>query len=358
MSDGTLAVDPQDSPIDLMTTVEAGGCSAKLSATDLEALMSQLPRFAHPDLLVGTETGDDAAAWRLDSERALIFTTDFFPPLCSDPWTFGQIAATNALSDVYAMGGKPLLALNIFGFSRAKLPASAYAEILRGGAEKVLEAGALLVGGHTIDDHPPKYGLAVVGLAHPDRLLTNAGARPGDQLILTKPLGTGILTAARKLGIGDDAGYEQALRQMRTLNAFASEVALRHGVRAATDITGFGLAGHAMKIARASLVDLHLPLSALPLLPGVEQLADDGCLPGAALRNLEYAQESLRGEAFTARKMVACDPQTSGGLLLCVPEPEVEAVLAELRTNLATAESVWIGEVSAPREAVGCLWLE
>ena len=217
---------PDSAKIDLLACSPHGGCSAKLSPKDLEALVGRLPAFAHPDLLVGVETHDDAAAFRISEDKALVFTTDFFPPVCSDAETFGRIAAANALSDVYAMGGEPLLALNIVGFSPKELPFETYASILRGGAEKVAEAGALLVGGHTIDDHPPKYGLAVVGLAHPDHLVTNAGARPGQRLLLTKPLGTGVLCAAHRLGLGEPTGYERALAQMSALNRNPSRAAV------------------------------------------------------------------------------------------------------------------------------------
>ena len=236
---------------DLLSTIEYGGCSAKLSPKDLKEVLDKLPLVKHPNLLVDIETHDDAGVYKISEEQALIFTTDFFPPICSDGYLFGQIAATNAISDVYAMGGKPLLALNILMFSSSKIPIEVYSEIMRGGFEKVSEAGALTIGGHTIDDHPPKYGLAVVGFVHPERIMTNAGVKPGDKLILTKPLGTGIVVAGKRNNLIDLDIYKLALNQMSLLNDMGAEIAQKYNVKGATDITGFGLLGHAMKMAEA-----------------------------------------------------------------------------------------------------------
>ncbi len=203
---------------DLLTTVDQGGCSAKIPAAVLEGLVKGLPGVRDPRLLVGTDTHDDAAVWKVSDDEVMIFTTDFFPPLCSDPFEFGQIAAANALSDVYAMGGVPRVALNIVMFPSSRIDLGVLRDILRGGAEKVAESGAVLAGGHTIDDYPPKYGLAVVGFTRPDRVTSNAGARPGDRVILTKPIGTGVVLAAQKVGIGDSAVLRVALDSMMTLN--------------------------------------------------------------------------------------------------------------------------------------------
>ena len=342
---------PDSSKIDLLACSPHGGCSAKLSPKDLEALVGQLPAFAHPDLLVGVETHDDAAAFRISEDKALIFTTDFFPPVCSDAETFGRIAAANALSDVYAMGGEPLLALNVVGFSPKELPFETYAAILRGSAEKVAEAGALLVGGHTIDDHPPKYGLAVVGLARPDRLIANAGARPGQRLLLTKPLGTGVLCAAHRLGLGRPDDYERALARMRELNRNPSRAAVAAGVRGGTDVTGFGLAGHALKLARASGVALTVEASKVPALPGARELLDLGCAPGALFRNLDFvAKQTLFSETLSpSDKLLVCDAQTSGGLLLCVDPDKADGLLSEIRKG-GFGEAAEIGTVDEARE--------
>lgn len=316
---------------DLLTTVESGGCSAKLHASQLAEVLDGLPRHHHPDLLVGIDTHDDAGVFRVADDLALIQTTDFFPPNCSDPYEFGQIAAANALSDVYAMGGKPLTALNLAMFPSDRIPIDVFLEILRGGADKVAEAGALVVGGHTIDDYPPKYGLAVTGVVHPDSLITNARARVGDCLILTKAIGTGALVAGHRLGEAREEDYRGALESMKQLNRAAADVMQRHGVRAATDVTGFGLAGHALGLSRASDVTLVLDSKAVPFLPGALELVELGCIPGAAFRNQNWAEPHCRlaGVSYDM-KMLLFDAQTSGGILMAVQEPNVEAVLADL----------------------------
>lgn len=340
---------------DLLTTVDQGGCSAKIPAAVLEGLVRGLPGVSDPRLLVGTDTHDDAAVWRVSDSEAMIFTTDFFPPLCSDPWEFGQIAAANALSDVYAMGGVPRVALNIVMFPSAKIDIGVLREILRGGAEKVAESGAVLAGGHTIDDNPPKYGLAVVGFAHPDRITSNAGARPGDRLILTKPLGTGVTLAARKVGMASEAATRPALDSMRTLNRRGAEVMARHAVRCATDITGFGVLGHATRMADASGVTLRLDSTAFPTLPGVMEWLADGCIPGAAFRNVDCASRSTAfgGGVAYERRMLLGDAQSSGGLFFCVAPSAVDSALRELR-EAGLSDSAVVGEV-LPRGSVSLL---
>lgn len=230
-------------------------------------VLSRVPVMTHPDLLVGTETGDDAAVYRLNDETALIVTVDFFPPITDDPFEFGLIAAANALSDVYAMGGKPLVALNIMGFP-ASLDKGILGEVLRGGYTKASEAGCLIVGGHTVDDPEPKYGLSVVGIVEPGKQVTNAGAKPGDVLVLTKPLGTGIITTAGKQGKVSPEVLQGAVEAMATLNRAASEVMMRVGVHAATDITGFGLMGHLSSMVKGSRVTAQVGLDQVPVLPG------------------------------------------------------------------------------------------
>ena len=276
--------------MDLLKTIESGGCSSKLSPLLLDEILKQFPAINNKNLLVGTQTQDDAGVYKLTEDIALIFTTDFFPPVCSDPYEFGQIAAANSLSDVYAMGGKPLLALNLMMFPDDKLDKEVYISILKGGNDKVNEAGAMIIGGHTINDYPPKYGLAVIGTVHPNKVITNTGARLGDKLILTKPLGTGIAVSGRKTGLGSDDVYSNAVMLMCQLNDKASELMQKYNVIGATDITGFGLLGHSFKFATQSNVSFRLYSENIPLIDGVYELADIGCLPGASFRNLKFAE--------------------------------------------------------------------
>jgi selenide,water dikinase len=327
--------------------VENGGCSAKISPKQLEEVLRLLPLSDDPDILVGIETHDDAGVYRINDELALVFTTDFFPPVCSDPYEFGQIAATNSISDVYAMGGIPVIALNIMMFPAARLPMDAYAGILKGGSDKAAEAGVKIIGGHTIDDFPPKYGLAVVGYIHPEKIITNAGARPGDLLILTKPLGTGIILAGQRLGMADDHDVSDAKMLMKLLNRSGAEIMKKHSIRGATDITGFGLAGHALKMARGSKVSITLNMKRVPLIGNTYRIADDGCIPGAAFRNLDFADTDTQfaENLDYTLKMIAFDAQTSGGLLLCVPQNLVESVLSDLH-NTGLISSAIIGSVS------------
>ncbi len=252
--------------IDLLTMVEAGGCSSKISPKLLEEILKYLPLPEDPNILVDIDTHDDAGVYRVNDDLALVLTTDFFPPVCSDPYEFGQIAAANSISDVYAMGGDPVLALNIMMFPASKLPMEAYAEILKGGYDKATEAGVRIIGGHTIDDFPPKYGLAVVGYVHPDKIITNAGAQPGDSVILTKPIGTGIILAGQKLGIASEKDINLVKSNMKLLNKSGAEVMKKYKIRGATDVTGFGLAGHAFKMAKASKVSLILNMKLVPLI--------------------------------------------------------------------------------------------
>jgi selenide,water dikinase len=288
---------------------------------DLREVLAPLPRHSDPRLLVGHETFDDAGVFRISDDVALVQTVDFFAPIVDDPFTFGQVAAANALSDVYAMGGEPLTALSIVGFPPDRLPLHVLTEILRGAQEKVREAGAFIIGGHTVIDEEVKFGLAVTGRAHPDRLLTNARARPGDRLVLTKPLGVGILTTALKGGALGDEIERPLLDSMRMLNAVASRVALDVGVRCATDITGFGLLGHAAHVARASDVTLRVLVASVPVLRGArEAWRSGGGRTGGAERNDRYLASLVAwGSVSDEDRAVLVDPQTSGGLLVAVP---------------------------------------
>jgi len=322
-------------PFDLLTTVEQGGCSAKLPADLLLEAIKRLPSSIDPQLLVGIDTCDDAGVYQLTEDIALIETTDFFPPVCSDPHDFGEIAAANAMSDIFAMGGRVLTAMNLVMFPAQGIPLEVLGEILRGGQEKVTEAGGIIVGGHTIADYPPKYGLAVTGLVHPSRVITNAQGQPGEVLILTKPLGTGTLVAGKRLGEVAPNDYRAALDSMKLLNKRGAEIMQKYSIRCATDITGFGLLGHAKHIALASKMTLEIDSRELPLLAGARGLIDLGCIPGGAFRNQKYVEESCEfaGDLPYVDKMLTLDPQTSGGLLMTVSPKKATAVLAELRES-------------------------
>lgn len=336
-----------DQQFDLLSTIEYGGCSAKLPAGLLSEVLSKLPVAADPRLLVDVDTHDDAGVYLINEETALIFTTDFFPPICSDGYEFGEIAASNSLSDVYAMGGTPLLALNLMMFSQEKIPLEVFGAILKGGHDKVSEAGALIVGGHTIDDHPPKYGLAVVGIVHPDQLITNAGAQANEILVLTKSIGTGALVSGIKNGLCKQEDYRRALDQMKHLNRHGAALAVKYGVSSMTDITGFGLAGHAMKMAEASRVSFRIRSSEIPLLDGAYEVYEKGSIPGATFRNLEFTGQHAH---YTRRvdynlKMLAHDAQTSGGLLMSVNPDHAGSLVEELNRLDPEASAVEIGEV-------------
>ncbi len=336
-----------DQPVRRLTEFSHGaGCACKLAPGLLADVLGTLGRPANPELLVGTETGDDAAVWRLDDGRALVATTDFFTPLVDDARTWGRIAATNAVSDVYAMGGRPLFALNLVAWPSEVLPTSLLAEVLAGGAEVGAACGFAVVGGHSVDDPEPKYGMAVVGEVHPDRLLRNSGLRDGDALVLTKPLGTGIVTTAIKRGVAAPEVVRAAVDGMLTPNAAASEIAVRAGCTGATDVTGFGLLGHLRRMAEASRVDAVLDVAAVPVLPGVRELARDGVVPGGSRRNLDWVADRLVVSDGVAELdvLVLADAQTSGGLLFGVAADRAASALREL--HQAGAPAAVIGRAS------------
>ena len=300
-----------------------------------------MPLITDPNLLVGTETGDDAAVYRINDSQALILTVDFFPPITDDPFEFGEIAAANSLSDVYAMGGRPLVALNIVGFP-ASLDKDILGEVMRGGYSKANEAGCLIAGGHTVDDPEPKYGLSVVGLVEPGKQVSNAGAKPGDALVLTKPLGTGIITTAAKQGTVDRDVMQGAVKAMATLNRAASEAMMEVGVNAATDVTGFGLMGHLKSMVRGSGVTAEVRLGTVPVLPGARELLERGVAPGGTHRNLSSVADAVDWDPGLTDndQLLLCDAQTSGGLLISVPEGRKDALLAELEARGATGAVV------------------
>ena len=347
MSSEQNSTDTKNSTIDLLKTVEYGGCSAKLSPTELAGILGELNFPSHPDLLVDISTHDDAGVYRINDETALIFTTDFFPPVCSDPVEFGEIAAANALSDVFAMGGKALMVLNLMMYSTKDLPVEGFAQILKGGQNKVAECGALVVGGHTIEDHPPKFGLAVIGTAHPDKVTSNSAARVGDKLILTKPIGIGALISGHREQLASQPAYRNAVEQMKLLNNTGAYIMMKYNTRCATDVTGFGLLGHAREIANGSELTLRIDTQLMPLLEEAYDLYDDGCIPGAAFRNLQYISDDARfkeGMDYTL-KMLTCDAQTSGGLLICAPAESADELLAELLESGKHSQAAIIGEV-------------
>lgn len=287
--------------------------------------------MSHPNLLVGTSTNDDAAVYKISKDLAAVMTVDFFPPIVDDPYIFGEIAATNSLSDIYAMGAEPIVALNIVGFP-ADLDISILAEILKGGAAKALEAGIVIAGGHTVADEEPKYGLSVTGLVRPGEEVGNANSQPGDYLVLTKPIGTGIITTAGKQGVVSQKVIDQAISIMSALNKNASEAMIEVGVNACSDITGFGLIGHLKEMIEGSGTSAEIHLSSIPVIEGTRNLLAKGIVPGGTLRNLDSVENNvLWGEEISEDdKLLLCDAQTSGGLLISVPEPKLETLLKNL----------------------------
>ncbi|MGH7024277.1 MAG: selenide, water dikinase SelD [Caulobacteraceae bacterium] len=331
----------------LTSLAHGGGCGCKLSPAVLRDLLAGQPAIAgYADLLVGTETSDDAAVWRLNDEQALVVTTDFFMPVVDDPRDFGRIAATNALSDVYAMGARPILALAIVGMPVDKLPAETIRAILAGGAEVCQGAGIPIAGGHSIDSAEPIYGLVALGLVHPDRLLRNSTARAGDALILTKPLGVGVLSAALKQDRLDAAGYRALIDTTTQLNSVGAELAGR--ASAVTDVTGFGLLGHAFEMARASGLTLEICPSSASVLPGVEAFLRKGVRTGASARNWTSYRDAINGgERLEPWRLdLITDPQTSGGLLIAAPAESAGEILEFVRAA-GFAEGALVGRFVA-----------
>jgi selenide, water dikinase len=317
---------------DLLKLVDQGGCSAKLSAKELAKALSGLPKITDPNVLVDIETHDDAGVYKIRDDYALVQTTDFFPPVCSDPYDFGLISAANALSDVYAMGGKVLTALNIVLFP-ATIPLDVLKEILRGAQDKVSEAGGVVIGGHTIANEVPVCGLSVTGWIHPHKIITNSGAKPGDVLILTKQIGTGVIISAKRNDLAEPETYQAALKTMKHLNKNAAEVMRKFDIKGATDITGFGLLGHTLKMAQGSQVSIMLRSKDVPVMDNVLDLIDMGCIPGAAFRNLEFAEKDCHFDPSLDynHKMLVADAQTSGGMLICTPAEKAVQLLSDLR---------------------------
>jgi len=354
-------------PIRLTELTDCGGCAAKLGADLLAEALAGLGATdgmgTGPDatagagggaLIAGLDPPDDAAAWRISDDLAILGTLDFFPPLVDDPFAYGEIAAANAVSDVFAMGGRVLFALSIAAFPEG-FPPAALAAVFEGAVTKVREAGGVLAGGHTIRDPEPKYGLAVIGAAHPDRLLRKGGAQPGDVVVLTKPLGTGLLVSGRRSGQVADRHLAAAITQMRELNRAASEVLVAHGICGATDVTGFGLLGHGLEMARASGVRLVFDAAALPAIDGALDAARAGVKTGGAAHNRRFTAADLKVSPGVPPELVALahDPQTSGGLLAAIPPGDVATVIADLAAAGVTGWQVGrvdeIGAVGAER---------
>jgi selenide,water dikinase len=330
MQDAAVEASVQAPPLRLTDLAHGGGCGCKLAPGVLANILAEMPAAGpFANLLVGTETSDDAAVWRLNDQQALVATTDFFMPVVDDPFDFGRISATNALSDVYAMGAAPILALAIVGMPVDRLPVDTIRAILAGGAAVCAEAGIPVAGGHSIDSVEPIYGLVALGLVHPDKVMTNRGARPGDVLILTKALGVGVLSAAAKQRKLSGEGYAALIASTTQLNTLGTELAGIAGVRAVTDVTGFGLLGHALEMARGAGLAVEIDASAPALLPGVEDLLRSGVRTGASARNWASYGDDVREDSRLAdwRRDLLTDPQTSGGLLIAVAPDAVPAVL-------------------------------
>lgn len=339
-------LEESDGPVRLTELVDSPGCASKIDQASLKRVLQGLPSVDEPRVLIGVPAGDDAGVYRLSDELALVQTVDVFSPSVDDPYLFGQIAAANSLSDVYAMGGQPVTAVSIVGFPIRSVADHVMHEILRGGIDKMLEAGTAVIGGHSINDAEIKAGFAVTGVIHPEKIVANAGARPGDRLILTKPIGIGIIAFAAQIGRAPAGAAEATGRAMARLNRSASELMVEFGARACTDVTGFGLMGHLASMASASGVDVEIVWDDIPLFDGVLQCAAEGILPGAVERNRESSSSSVVTETGVEAAMldVCFDAQTSGGLLIAVPEANADALLQKLRTQ-GDAEAAIVGTV-------------
>ena len=336
-----------ENEVKLTKLSKCAGCGAKVGAGVLAQLLEGIKVHQDPNLLVGFDKSDDASVYQVTDDLALVQTVDFFPPIADDPYLFGQIAATNALSDVYAMGGEPRLCLNIMAVPES-MPKEAVHQLLRGGYDKVYEAGALITGGHSILDDEPKYGLAVTGFVHPDRVLTNSGARPGDVLLLTKPLGIGVLTTAQKAELLSPEGRALAEKLMTTLNRSARDAMVKYRVHACTDVTGFGLLGHACEMAQGSDVEMELRVADIDLIGEAVELAKMGLLPAGMYRNRTFAEPWVDdGDTELCKQDVLYDPQTAGGLLMAVDPADADALYAELKGCVPSAQR--IGTVRAYR---------
>ncbi|MCB2219341.1 MAG: selenide, water dikinase SelD [Bacteroidetes bacterium] len=333
------------------------GCACKIRPQYLERVLKDFPLPVDPNVLISLSSADDAAVYKINEEQAIIQTVDFFTPIVDDPYDFGAIAAANALSDIYAMGGKPLFALNIVGFPDNRLPEEVLKQILKGAQDVAEEAGMHILGGHTVEDTEPKFGMTVTGIIHPDKILANNNLKAGDALVLTKPIGTGIIATALKRGLTDISVANKAKAIMRSLNKTAAEVMTHFPVNACTDVTGFGLLGHLWEMSKGSGMDVEIDPERVPLIAGVEQLAINGIIPGGTVNNKEYVDEAVDWGKFTAvhQQLLLCDAQTSGGLLISIPSSKAQSLLAELKGNGLNEVAV-IGRVR--EKGVGKIYLK
>ena len=330
-----------ETDVKLTKLASCAGCGAKVGAGTLVHMLEGFKTHTDPKLIVGYDKSDDASVYVIDEETALVQTTDFFPPIVDNPYLFGQIAAANAISDVYAMGGEPKLALNIMCLAE-NMDKHVVQEILRGGYDKAYEAGAIITGGHTIQGAEPIYGLAVSGFVHPKKVLTNSGAKPGDVLILTKPLGIGILTTAAKADMVDKSVLDRIYKQMAALNKTARDIMVKYSVHSCTDVTGFALMGHGFEMAQGSDCTIHFQTDRIPYHPEAYEMAEMGFIPAGAYRNREYAEAGVKNAGNISRAMqdILFDPQTSGGLLIALPIEEAEVCLKELKEKIPQAEKI------------------
>jgi len=337
----------RDEKVRLTQFTHGLGCACKMQPADLENILRKLPPTTDPQVIVGNASGDDAAVYRINADQAIVQTLDFFTPIVDDPYDFGAIAAANALSDIYAMGATPLFALNIVAFPVQRLPAQVLEEILIGAADKASEAGISIIGGHSIDDAEPKFGMCVTGVIHPKKAWKNTGAQPGDILILTKPIGTGIISTAVKSGLAGEIAATEACRWMKELNNKASATVAKFPVNACTDVTGFGLAGHLSEMTRGSLVDAEIGYKVIPFMNHVKEYAIAGAIPGGTYKNLQFYREWITWnvQLSETEKLMVCDAQTSGGLLVSIPEKYKDQVLKELKQAGVEAASV-IGKIT------------
>lgn len=333
----------------LTQLTKSSGWAAKIGPDVLAQVLCQLPKTFDENLIVGLETSDDAAVYKINKDLALIQTLDFFTPVVDDPYMFGQIAAANSLSDVYAMGGEPKLAMNIVCFPNCLSP-DVLVKILKGGHDKVMEAGAILVGGHTVEDEEPKYGLSVAGFVHPNKVLTNSNAKPGDLLILTKPIGLGIINTAIKGGLADKKSYDEAVHIMSTLNKYGKEALDKVEANSVTDITGFGLLGHALEMAEGSSVSIKIDHKKIPFISNTLEYAQMGLVPAGAYANRGYIGDNVifTNQIAEAVEDMLFDPQTSGGLLISISKEKAELLLDELKNN--PTDYAVIGEVVDKKE--------
>ncbi|MFP3859399.1 MAG: selenide, water dikinase SelD [Bacteroidales bacterium] len=311
------------------------GCACKMRPQELEKILAKIPIHNDPNILIDTKNSDDAAVYKISSETAIVQTLDFFTPIVDDAYTFGAIAATNALSDIYAMGAKPIFGLNIVGFPSSRLPAHILEDILRGASDVAEKAGISIIGGHTIEDIEPKYGLAVTGIVHPDKILSNGNAREGDILILTKPIGTGILSTAVKRGLVKENTINELNKVMTTLNNVAGDIIKKYPVSACTDVTGFGLLGHLSEMVKASDTGAEIYANKVPLIQETQEFAGANTIPGGTYDNMAYLKDTLLWEEDIPefKKLILCDAQTSGGLLIALPEKYKDTILNQFQHN-------------------------